>query len=41
MQQLIPDLSEFNIGEKIAFDKLEAIQIKSNAYFRATGIHKA
>lgn len=36
-----PNLSEFNIGEKISFDKLEAIQIKSNAYFRATGIHKA
>ncbi|WP_307976745.1 hypothetical protein [uncultured Streptococcus sp.] len=35
-----PDLSGLAIGDVVVFDQLEAIQIKSNVYFRATGIQK-
>lgn len=36
-----PDLTYFSIGDKITFEGLEAIQIRSNIYFRATGIQKS
>lgn len=36
-----PDLTYFIIGDEVSFEQLEAIQIKSNVYFRAKGIQKA
>ena len=36
-----PDLTFFSIGDEVSFEKLEAIQIKNNVYFRAKSIQKA
>lgn len=35
-----PNLDSLAIGDHITFDGLEAVQIKSNLYFRATKIKK-
>lgn len=36
-----PDLTYFTLGDEVTFDHLEAIQIKTNVYFRAKAIKKA
>ena len=35
-----PNLENFNIGDIVTFDNLEAIQIRNNVYFRASKIKK-
>ena len=36
-----PDLTYFTLGDEVTFDHLEAIQIKTNVYFRAKAIKMA